>query len=323
MRLRLLTLAACTAAAVAAFPGTAAAKDCTGLPKHGNLPVVDAANIVPPEDEGYLVADLLAYRVRGKHAIVAVTVPTLGGDDVASYAQRMFDCWGIGDAQSDNGMLLLVALREQRIRIELGAGLEGKIGQPELDAALDDMVKPLRAGEIALAFRAAAEALVAEVGGTLPDSRRGDVGARPTATPTHPGDVSDPPVDGGGNGVPPLPTEIPYGVSPFGERRGPGIGFVLMLPLIFVLGIGSMIVKALVRGGLGAAGAGWAGGFSRFGGGGWGSASVLRGGSWHDDDSSSWSSGSDSGSSFGGGSSDSGSSYGGGSSGGGGASGSW
>jgi uncharacterized protein len=323
VRLRLLALAACAAAAVAAFPGVAVAKDCAGLPKHGNLPVVDAANVVPPEDEGYLVADLLAYRLRGKHAIVAVTVPTLGGDDVSSYAQRMFDCWGIGDAQSDNGMLILVALREQRIRIELGAGLEGRIGQPELDAALDEMVAPLRAGEIAVAFRAAAESLVAEVGGTLPDSR-GDAGTRPTATPTHPGDVSDTPAGDGSGEFPPLPNEIPYGVSPFSEHRGPGTGFGLLVPLIFVLGIGSTIARAVFRGGLGAVGAGWGGGFSRFGGGGWNSASLLRGGSWDDDDSSSWSGGSDGGSSFGGGSSsDSGSSFGGGSSGGGGASGSW
>ncbi|HVF05424.1 MAG TPA: TPM domain-containing protein [Frankiaceae bacterium] len=329
--LALLAVLATGVPAYAAAPAARAAASCEGLPKHGKWPVVDAANVVPPDAEAYLAADLLQYRIMGNEAIVAATVPDLGGDDVASYAKRLFDCWGIGDAQSDDGILILLAMRERVVRIEAGAGLSDRLGDPQFEAALNAMVAPLRAGDVALGLRAAAVSLVRHLGGTLPDTKKGNPGRpAPTATP-GPGNVQD----GGGSGADDtgapdagLPgfDEVPTGVSPYGSTGGGGFRLGALLPLLFIGGIVLTIGRAIFRGtGLNAgSGSAWRGGFPGHGGPGWGAPSILRGGAWHaaGPPPGSWGSGSSSGPSVSSGPSGGGS-FGGGSSGGGGASGSW
>lgn len=57
--------------------------------------------------------------------IAVVTVPTLQGLPVEDYAVRLFERWGVGQAQVDNGVLVLVAPSEREMRIEVGYGLEG------------------------------------------------------------------------------------------------------------------------------------------------------------------------------------------------------
>lgn len=330
MRLRLLALTVCAGTALGAAP--AAAADCAGIPKRGNFPVVDAANVIDPEPEAFLVADLMRHRVEGHEAIVAATVPSLGGDDISPYAKRMFDCWGIGDAKSDDGVLILVAMAERRVRIEAGAGLEDRLGEQELEEAIDTMVAPLKRGDVAAALRAAAVSVADDLGSELPDTRalagRGSV---PTAAP---GDVVDAP-GGRIDSVPPYAIGDGGGASPFASRDS-GFGAAAFVPVIIVVGIVVAVVNVIVRSAFGGGGGGsvWRGGFPGYGGGGWGSPSMLRGGAWHFPGSANWS---DSGSSAGGfsggsfgssgssGSSggSSGGSFGGGSSGGGGASGSW
>lgn len=329
MRLRLLVLALC--AGLAGGGTAAAAPGCAGLPKHSRIPVVDAANVVPPEDEAWLAADLLRHHISGHEAIVAVTVPNLGGDDVSSYTKRLFDCWGVGDAQSDNGVLILVAMAERRVRIELGAGLEGRLTDAQLESALDQMVAPLRAGKVGAALRAAAVEVVRDLGGELPDTKanRPGTGTRPT---TAPGDVQDTSGDGNALPIDDLPIAIEPG-GPFGPSDGGASGLATLVPVLFVIGIVVSVVRAVIRGaGFGSfGGSTWRGGFPHHGAG-WDSASLLRGGAWHRSGSPSpgfddggWSGGSSFGSSGGssGSSGGSDSSFGGGSSGGGGASGSW
>ncbi len=57
--------------------------------------------------------------------VALVTVRELGGVSVAEYANRLFNEWGIGQKGRDNGVLILVALRDREMRIEVGYGLEG------------------------------------------------------------------------------------------------------------------------------------------------------------------------------------------------------
>lgn len=331
MRMRLLALAVCAGALVGATPATAAAADCSGLPKHSDLPVVDAANVIEPQAEAYLVADLLRFHIEGNEAIVAATVPTTGGDDIASYAQRLFDCWGIGDAESDNGVLILLALRERKVRIEVGAGLEDRLGEVELELALNEMVAPLRAGDIGAGLRAGAVSIADDLGGQLPDTRAGIGGTpgTPIVIPSrNPGDVSDEP---DGSGVPAYSVDdFPGGSSPFASDDSPGIGAFGLVPVLVILGVVGVITRAVFRGGIsfGGGGSAWRGGFGQGMHSGWGPPAMYRGGGWHT--ASGWSGGgsSPSSSSFGsssssGSSSGSSSSFGGGSSGGGGASGSW
>ncbi len=59
--------------------------------------------------------------------IAVVTVKSLDGEPIENYAVRLFERWGIGKKGKDNGILILVAPRERKLRIEVGYGLEGAI----------------------------------------------------------------------------------------------------------------------------------------------------------------------------------------------------
>jgi uncharacterized protein len=59
--------------------------------------------------------------------VVVVTVASLDGLSIEDYAVRLFAEWGVGDQAKDNGVLLLVAPLERRVRIEVGYGLEGSL----------------------------------------------------------------------------------------------------------------------------------------------------------------------------------------------------
>lgn len=56
--------------------------------------------------------------------IAVLVVPTTGGRSIESYALQVFNDWGIGKAGKDNGVLLVVALQDRTVRIEVGSGLE-------------------------------------------------------------------------------------------------------------------------------------------------------------------------------------------------------
>lgn len=65
--------------------------------------------------------------------VVLVTIETLDGDDIDSYSNRLFESWGIGQSDNDNGILIVNAVNERLIRIEVGYGLEGAL--PDVAAA--------------------------------------------------------------------------------------------------------------------------------------------------------------------------------------------
>ncbi|MGE5614365.1 MAG: TPM domain-containing protein [Bacillota bacterium] len=65
--------------------------------------------------------------------VVAVTVNSLEGEDIDAYAVELFEKWGIGQKDKDNGVLILAAISERMLRIEVGYGLEGAL--PDIKAA--------------------------------------------------------------------------------------------------------------------------------------------------------------------------------------------
>lgn len=82
--------------------------------------------------------------------ISLVVVPDLGGFDVSDYATRLFEKWGIGRAKQDDGVLLLLALQERKIRIETGYGLESVITDALARRLIEQKIAPaLRSGGVA------------------------------------------------------------------------------------------------------------------------------------------------------------------------------
>jgi uncharacterized protein len=94
-----------------------------------------------------------------RHEMVIVTVRTLGGEDVASFTRELGSSWGVGRKGND-GVVLLVAPREQMVWIAVGKGLEGKLTKEACQKILDDTMMPrFRAGQLADGIDAGTDAL--------------------------------------------------------------------------------------------------------------------------------------------------------------------
>jgi uncharacterized protein len=89
--------------------------------------VNDFAGVLTDEDRAYLENFLQTLERDTTAEVVVATVTSLDGLTIEEYAERLFRDWGIGDAAKDNGVLLLVAPAERRVRIEVGYGLEGSL----------------------------------------------------------------------------------------------------------------------------------------------------------------------------------------------------
>jgi uncharacterized protein len=89
--------------------------------------IVDEAHLLRPDTKQSL-EDLLAKLMQATtDQVKLLTVPTLGSEDVFSFAQRHYDLWKLGDKKKSNGALIVVAVQEHKIRIHTGYGLEGAL----------------------------------------------------------------------------------------------------------------------------------------------------------------------------------------------------
>jgi uncharacterized protein len=83
--------------------------------------------------------------------LTVVTVKSLDGQDIETYASQLYEAWGIGEKGKDNGVLILLAMAERKIRIEVGYGLEPILPDGLTGGILDEYVMPdLRNGEYGL-----------------------------------------------------------------------------------------------------------------------------------------------------------------------------
>ena len=122
--------------------------DAAVLPKPSQREyVVDTAGIVSAEDRAQIEKIGEELREKTKAEIVVVTVATLDGTDIESYANELFRSWGIGDAKQSNGVLLLIAKDDRKFRIEVGYGLEGEITDGRAGEILDKMTPYFRGGK--------------------------------------------------------------------------------------------------------------------------------------------------------------------------------
>ncbi len=86
--------------------------------------VHDFANLLSAQQRASLEELVQSVEQQTTAEIAVVTVPSLDGQTVDAYAHELFNDWGIGQKDVNNGVLLLVAPNERRMRIEVGYGLE-------------------------------------------------------------------------------------------------------------------------------------------------------------------------------------------------------
>ena len=89
--------------------------------------VVDQAQLLDSSQTAALSATLAEHEAQTSNQIVVATIPDLDGYAIADYANRLGRQWQIGTAENNNGVLLVVAPNERKVRIEVGYGLEGAL----------------------------------------------------------------------------------------------------------------------------------------------------------------------------------------------------
>lgn len=107
-----------------------------------NFYVNDYANILSQETENYIIKHSVSLATQTKAQIVVVTVPNLDGASLEEYATKLFREFGIGDSKENNGLLLLLALDERQMRVEVGYGLEGILPDGKTGRLQDDYMIP-------------------------------------------------------------------------------------------------------------------------------------------------------------------------------------
>ncbi len=110
--------------------------------------VVDAAHVLSDTNVTILSNRLRDFEDQSGHQVVVATVPTLEGNDIAPYANQLFRQWGIGGKKTNDGVLILVAPTEHKVRIEVGYGLEGDLTDATSSVIISHaMVPKFKAGD--------------------------------------------------------------------------------------------------------------------------------------------------------------------------------
>jgi uncharacterized protein len=211
----------------------------------------DFAGVISPAYKEKM--NLLALEVLNKTGatVTVVTFKDIGGANVDEFTNRLYEAWGVGKRGEDRGVMLLVALKERKLRIEVGYGLEGIIPDGVAGQIRDkDMVPYLSKGEYALGLLnglyAVASIIAKDQGITL-------------------------------TGVAPVPKTVSS------RRRGRTFG---IFPFLFIIFIFLILARSRRRGGifllpflfLGGGRGGGHGGFGGFGGGFGGFGGGMSGG---------------------------------------------
>lgn len=160
-----------TAALLAAAPASA-----FDIPQNDGF-VTDTVGVVTQEQDQELEQTLAAYKQETSNEIAVIIVQTLSGASIADTAVEIGRKWGVGGAEKNNGILILVSYEEREVFIATGYGLEGAV--PDIVAkgvVEEDMVPHFRDGEYGEGIAAAVDALKKHIGGEYTADRYSDAG---------------------------------------------------------------------------------------------------------------------------------------------------
>jgi uncharacterized protein len=159
---RFALAAAMVAVVVVAAPAHAKEK----FPKF-TAPVVDAAGLVPDQIEQEVDRELIDYQNRSSNQIAVAVIKTTGNASLENYTIDLAREWGVGKKGKDNGVLLLIAYDDHKVRIEVGRGLEGDLTDIQSGHIIRERLIPLlRDGDVGGAVAQGTQAIRAELGDT-------------------------------------------------------------------------------------------------------------------------------------------------------------
>ncbi|WP_379554668.1 TPM domain-containing protein [Qipengyuania sp. DGS5-3] len=138
--------------------------------------VVDAADILSPAEEQLLEQKLAALETQSQRQLVVTTIPDLQGYDIADYGYQLGRTWGIGDAERNDGALLIVAPNDRKVRIEVGYGLEGYLTDALSSLIIQNAILPrFREGDFPGGITEGTDAIISQL--ALPEDQARQIAA--------------------------------------------------------------------------------------------------------------------------------------------------
>lgn len=128
--------------------------------------VVDEAGLLSPQTEAELESQLAAHERATTNQVVVITLKSLQGYDIADYGYQLGRHWAIGQKGKNNGVLLIFAPNDRKIRIEVGYGLEGALTDALSRDIIERIIRPaFRQGDVEQGIRAGTAAVLAAIAG--------------------------------------------------------------------------------------------------------------------------------------------------------------
>lgn len=145
--------------------------------------VVDQADMLEPQTEAQLSSMLASHEQASGEQVVVVTVADLQGRSIEEFGLELGRGWGIGEADTDSGALLIIARDDRRIRIEVGYGLEGRLTDAQSSVIINSIITPaFRQNEFERGIVEGATAMVQVLGGDplrVPETQPAAAGDKP------------------------------------------------------------------------------------------------------------------------------------------------
>lgn len=150
-----------------AMAGVAPVSAATAIPAPPtSSPVLDQANVLQDTTEATLSQTILDYEKTTGNQIAVLTITDLGGEAIEGYAYRVASSWGVGNQKANNGVLLVVAIQDRRVRIEVGRNLEPMLTDLQTHRIIQDYIVPqFRAGDYNAGVTVGVQKIIAVIGG--------------------------------------------------------------------------------------------------------------------------------------------------------------
>lgn len=200
--------------------------------------VNDTANLIPLDQRQRIEAQLAQFEQQTSNQVSVLTVDSLDGEEIADYGNKVGRAWGLGQKGKDNGALLLVSKNDRKMRIEVGYGLEPVLTDLQTSVIQNQVIIPyFKKGDFGGGIEAGVTAILSTVQGK-------DVQPAPEAQPSG---------DGGESSWLGILVFGLFALGPFilnAIRSGSWIVYLVMLPILFLLGSLAGLTVGLIAAGV-------------------------------------------------------------------------
>jgi uncharacterized protein len=249
-------------------------------------PVTDQAGVLSSTARGEIEREVRALKEEKGSEVAVLIVPSTKPEEIEQFSIRVVESWKLGRKDIDDGVLLLVAVQDRRVRIEVGRGLEGDIPDVKAFRIIDEVILPrFKAGDLSGGIQAGVGAIVGLIRGVdLPPPDATDEGAADLFFPLAVFGYVAGALLGSifgiliGAGIAGVGTFL-IGYTLFSLGAAVGLGVLVMVLVLLLRGAVGGVGSGGYRGGRSYGGRTSSGGFGgSFGGGSFGSGGSFSGG---------------------------------------------